>query len=172
MRRVVRGIVGTCRLYLECSLRATSSFLQVRGGYVLGRVLYIDKKCTCGRCCLDSTSGPVPERFVCVEGLLSWGWSVTGHWVGRGTLGVAGVVLLATADGWWAVARPPIGVMRLVDCSRPLIVKVLRSDGSCQSALLKDYCSEECSALVTWREHGKGRSKLRYCGSMNSWYTM
>lgn len=28
-----------------------------------------------------------------------------------------------------ALTRPPIGTMRLVDCSRPLIVKVLRSDG-------------------------------------------
>ncbi|KAL5967968.1 Kinesin-like protein Klp10A [Taenia solium] len=58
------------------------------------------------------------------------------------------------------LTRPPNGIMRLVDCSRPLIVKILRSDGSCQSALLKDYSSEKCSALVTWKEHGKGRSKL------------
>nr|CDS20506.1 kinesin protein KIF2A [Echinococcus granulosus] len=58
--------------------------------------------------------------------------------------------------------------MRLVDCSRPLIVKVLRSDGSCQSAFLKDYCADKCSALVTWKECGKGLSKLRYYISMNS----
>uniref|UniRef100_A0A915EXK8 Kinesin-like protein n=1 Tax=Echinococcus canadensis TaxID=519352 RepID=A0A915EXK8_9CEST len=31
---------------------------------------------------------------------------------------------------------------------------------SCQSAFLRDYCADKCSALVTWKECGKGLSKL------------